>query len=869
MAGFLARFHLWRHRRAVIAAAISGQTEAIPRFLSADPDQGEWLLSLSRRRIELGARWEGALLSLGLIQAGNPGAIELIRLLDLKHRDRPHWKSWRARIVPEVTHCFLLYVWKHGTAEELASAYGLLATHQIVNHLEKVVGLLDTETPDDILTLLRPALGKAGTVRAWETLPGAVSNTLIRFVYRHGGSSDLEALFWALTPPQLLRVLRQVQRSPRPTCLGILMKLWWTYEEDIQLTLDDRIGEDLDPHLVAFVDILAVALGACAACDARYQNFAADEEHSAKFREIYAAHHRDIEEHNCLVEEFKQLGMGGVPSKLPAAQEQIVERIKELRETIRLSEMYIQDQERQNRHAMSPGFILERVLRNAQRYPTPVRQGATWGLYHLLVGGHLDRSAREQVFDLIAQTVSSVDAQDFGERRVQLPPDAETEDLVEALAAGLSWTLDLMEGVYGTWRTQWEAHLAARKPTALPEDGPSPATGEEPSTLAATTEDASGGKSVSTREEASEIPVPEREGTPGERLALFEQILASGSSDISARYPALEEIVGLLRNLMPGALAFLERYPLRLMRLDHHRRLFGQYSKVGAHVTLWTRYTPPKEVGPVRRRFLTLDDRTRPNSMGIYYELFRHPLLALPVIYHEFLHYGGPTGNPSMGIENETEVLLREILFARHLIACLAPDEDDQLLTYESEIAEELRVVKLHSLLVQLSCDLGDPKVLAQINHAILDTYGGQKSVDEAELLSTVEIQKTNMFIYLENLTQTWQKDVPWPLLGSVDTESLTERYRELLKHRYMLDHSVDSSHRDRILADQSSRIFQADWQAYLRRPRAMQALRGAGERDAFLQLALPQLLELLVQRFPGAASLGISQSAPTDPWAF
>jgi len=146
---------------------------------------------------------------------------------------------------------------------------------------------------------------------------------------------------------------------------------------------------------------------------------------------------------------------------------------------------------------------------------------------------------------------------------------------------------------------------------------------------------------------------------------------------VDRRFGRLAEIVDELRRVVPGLLAFLEVYPLRLMTLDDHQQLLGKFLRAPAAIGRWTRYTPPRwlrgmargEAGPVESRFLAIEDRSVPNAMGIYYRLFEHPLLraAGPLSRVPPL-MAGPTVT-RQGIPNESEVLVREILFAR---ACLA-----------------------------------------------------------------------------------------------------------------------------------------------------------------------------------------------------
>jgi len=118
------------------------------------------------------------------------------------------------------------------------------------------------------------------------------------------------------------------------------------------------------------------------------------------------------------------------------------------------------------------------------------------------------------------------------------------------------------------------------------------------------------------------------------------------------QFPDLSRPLSLRCELVPDAVAFLRKHPLRLMTLDDHQQLLGKYVRNGCGVSLWYQYTPPEKVGKVHARWIELVNRGSPNSMGFYYRLFRHPALCLPVIYHEYLHYAGTGDTPDRGIGN-------------------------------------------------------------------------------------------------------------------------------------------------------------------------------------------------------------------------
>ncbi len=309
-------------------------------------------------------------------------------------------------------------------------------------------------------------------------------------------------------------------------------------------------------------------------------------------------------------------------------------------------------------------------------------------------------------------------------------------------------------------------------------------------------------------------------------------------------FPRLQEIVSLIYEMLPGALNFLQHYPLRLMPLSYHKKLLGQYSKTGGSLVYWTRYTPPKDVGPVHMRYIGVEDRSTPNSMGIYYKLFSHPVLALPVIYHEFMHYGGPKGDPSQGIANETEVLLRELLFARYLIAQLAPPSDHELPAFEESLVQEIKRSELESLQWQLVHNFSDDMVLAHINREVIELYGEQLSDDEVEERLAQQMIQENLGIKLQNILLTWNPEITWPQLGSPKTKTVINHYREMHKRLWTRWHRVNPLERDSLLRSDPCLSQVMTWERYINRKYALQHLVPSPLAD------LDYILWLIVRRF-------------------
>jgi hypothetical protein len=218
--------------------------------------------------------------------------------------------------------------------------------------------------------------------------------------------------------------------------------------------------------------------------------------------------------------------------------------------------------------------------------------------------------------------------------------------------------------------------------------------------------------------------------------------------------------------------------------------------------------------------------------MGIYYRLLRHPVLALPVIYHEYLHYGGPDGDPSKGIENEAEVLLREILFARQLIAKLAPEDDERIPDFERELVAEIQAVGLDGLGYQLNFDFQDDAVWEAICGEIEETYGQPLNAEEAEAQIGGIAAARDRSIKLENaaseMKRHWHPEIEWPLLGTADTQSLTQQYRRILKTSLTQDHRISVGRRNEILNDSVCLESTQAWDAYRRRRHALEEFKKA-----------------------------------------
>jgi hypothetical protein len=304
-------------------------------------------------------------------------------------------------------------------------------------------------------------------------------------------------------------------------------------------------------------------------------------------------------------------------------------------------------------------------------------------------------------------------------------------------------------------------------------------------------------------------------------------------------YGKLDETATLLNKHLPGLMGFLKKYPLRLMRRDHHMSVLGNFVVKGCNIELWTRYTPPKHVGEVRRRYIKLCDRTIPNSMGIYYRLFGHPILAIPVVYHEYLHY--------TGIKNEAEVIMREIIFARGLIAKSAPRDSNFVPQYEMTLVKEITEVDMIGLIMQLFHDFRDDKILKEFNMAIAATYGRQLRFGEAKERSEEQILLLNLRLKVKNLQIIWCRNIMWPLLGTPETRSLTERFKNILRKRWTQRNNISPKERDNIMNDSVCREYMLAWESYCQETNALKILRATKNKVILTPL---DIINRIVRRF-------------------
>lgn len=574
----------------------------------------------------------------------------------------------------------------------------------------------------------------------------------------------------------------------------------WTDRIDNIVRQDERNFFNYTPQrlppedeLVAYA--VLVALGACAAVDSDYHNFDVDKSLSLEYQQIVNKRNELFKTSNRIIEELKEeypkvFSKRRSPFEFSWKETEeendplFLERqtkVRNLREQIKELDKDLKTQRHRLRKLWSPGYLLQRILEDRQWYPVGVQQGAALGIFLLAKNGHLDNETKRSLQECLSAVVYDEDSgQEFRERRILLLDDTSQLEMCSSLRAGIEWMI-----------------LIANFPRI------------EPPINKHYKQDNSG----EVVQEISQIGYETSIAAPSNMLQV-DVHYETTQEDINDYYD-LYSIVKLLWLKLPGAVEFFTRHPLRLMLLDDRRKILGQYSEDGCSLQLWTRYTPPKDAGEVHYRYLTIDDRTAPNSMGIYYRLFRHPLLAVPVLYHEYLHYAGVTNTPGHGIKNEMEVWLREIIFTRGLFAELVPSDQALIPNYIGMYLKTIQEVKLPHFVYRLLAAIQDDSAFESFKNEIIYIYGEQLSKQDALEKASEKIELLNSKIEENNIAQTWDPQVQYPLLDSYETNEITEDYRKILIQRYMQPHKLTIQERDMILAEENSQKALAAWQQH------------------------------------------------------
>jgi hypothetical protein len=279
----------------------------------------------------------------------------------------------------------------------------------------------------------------------------------------------------------------------------------------------------------------------------------------------------------------------------------------------------------------------------------------------------------------------------------------------------------------------------------------------------------------------------------------------------------LVRLVQEARTRIPQALRFLERHPLRLMTLADRRDVLGECEIQGFRIYWQTRFRPPKGQGPVESREIILEDLSQPNRLGTAAELFQHPLLLLPTLYHEYLH--------AEGFDNEAEVHLRELFFLRSLIAEMAPPDDAGLPTWHGRVLSLLYDAGRFNLIHWLGEDWDRPGAAWLVNDFVERVYGLRLSEAEARAKAEAERDAVDAWTRGMNTHEDvlgWHPEITFPMLsgpGSNDrSRKVGERLLEIVVRRSTAPRTITSVHEVVVRGGDVVREQMRVWEAYRRR---------------------------------------------------
>jgi hypothetical protein len=562
---------------------------------------------------------------------------------------------------------------------------------------------------------------------------------------------------------------------------------------------------------------VAIALGMSAACDSEYVELE-DNYETKELDDLIDRRNALASRHSALAREYH------LPAATPGRREEIEEELIEIQNQIKEMDAQIEQLRKAARMQYSPGRLLALVLQDEQSFPAAVRQAAAWGLFKIIDLGKLNETSREKLRSLIRQCTFDRDFSDLSDQIQSLNLDKEVESAVLHAAQEhqelRNWPKLISQLTALNLDGQLREHLQAVIRNFENEASPS----------------------HHFQERIVQF-------TEGQRLLEFEQSILDGlvwmldlieeqedgeGSSSEWNYQEVREIVHTIWEQIPKAQEFLSRYPLRLMTSKQQATIMGKFSRTKAGITRWTRYTPPlwrrgappEQVGKVRKRYHELDDRSAPNAMGISWRLFAHRVLAVPVIYHEFMHYGGPSGDPKQGISNECEVHLREAIFTRELIAQMAPKRDEEIPEYERRLGSLMRKSGQRESLLRLLIDFKEDSALEFLNMQIKAAYGAAMSEPEARAeISRIE-EFENLSIRMLNATdemkRNWQPEIEWPLLNTPLTRALSDNFYKVLYRSLTSSQTMSEERRDAVLGEPAQAHFQKDWEAYVRRNHAL-----------------------------------------------
>ncbi len=241
--------------------------------------------------------------------------------------------------------------------------------------------------------------------------------------------------------------------------------------------------------------------------------------------------------------------------------------------------------------------------------------------------------------------------------------------------------------------------------------------------------------------------------------------------DSTRQYVNISKLMNMAREKIPTIMELLINYPLRLIN-EKNEDINGFFNFTPYDYTLWYNYTPPKDEGPVHKRYIELIDLARPNSSGLNVRLFTRQYAVIPTMFHENEHY--------MGDLNEASVHLKTYIFSKKFYAQYSPE----LAIYDGVF------LTLHQLFGRRI----NKGAVYKLNDIIELSYGTELSDADAREQATRTIDSINNIINSTNRGLKWCPEIKWPLLSKDEDKRNYDCLYDSLVRNYAQRKSITTS---------------------------------------------------------------------------
>ena len=243
-------------------------------------------------------------------------------------------------------------------------------------------------------------------------------------------------------------------------------------------------------------------------------------------------------------------------------------------------------------------------------------------------------------------------------------------------------------------------------------------------------------------------------------IELYSKILTEvlHSANPSIKYCNILKLMKIAQKEIPGILGLLTYHPLRLID-PGNKSTDGFYTYEPYLHTMWVRYTPPINVGQVVSRYHEVLDMTLPNSSGLNIRLFTDQYAAIPVMFHEYLHY--------LGDLNEASVHLKTHIFS--------------IKFYKKYRKADPKKDFAFSALKNIFGNKVDPENHFVLNILISKYYGAQMPYEDAVKRAIEEVDNINNYIKINNIQEKWCPEILCPFLDDKEDKKHADMIKEIV----------------------------------------------------------------------------------------